>query len=86
LDLLKTEWKNYEFFNSIINKQQNTNKEHNNKINEKYLITKLDSMKSLIKEEISTNYLLLSKEVQNLPQDFLVISGIKDNEIASRKN
>ena len=67
-------------FNSIINKQQNTNKEHNNKINEKYLITKLDSMKSLIKEEISTNYLLLSKEVQNLPQDFLVISGIK-NEI-----
>ena len=43
-------------------------------------MTKLDSMKSLIKEELSTNYILLSKEVQNLPQDFLVLSGIK-NEI-----
>ena len=69
-------------FNSIINKNNNNinNKEINNNINEKYLLTKLDSMKSLIKEEISTNYSLLSKEVQNLPQDFLILSGIK-NEI-----
>jgi hypothetical protein len=68
-------------FNSIINKEENKDdKDKNNKINEKYLLTKLDSMKLLIKEEISTNYTLLSKEVQNLPQDFLVLSGIK-NEI-----
>ena len=65
-------------FNSIINKEEKD--EINNKNNEKYLLTKLDSMKSLIKEELSTNYILLSKEVQNLPQDFLVLSGIK-NEI-----
>ena len=68
-------------FNSIINKEENKDdNDKNNKINEKYLLTKLDSMKLLIKEEISTNYTLLSKEVQNLPQDFLVLSGIK-NEI-----
>jgi hypothetical protein len=66
-------------FNSIINKEENKDdKDKNNKINEKYLLTKLDSMKLLIKEEISTNYSLLSKEVQNLPQDFLVLSGIKN--------
>ena len=68
-------------FNSIINKEENKDdNDKNNKINEKYLLTKLDSMKLLIKEEISTNYTLLSKEVQNLPQDFLVLSGIK-NEV-----
>ena len=66
-------------FNSIINKNEikNTNNLNNNNINEKYLLTKLDSLKSLIKEEISENFLLLSKEVQNLPQDFLRLSGIK---------
>ena len=66
-------------FNSIINKNEinNNNNLNNNNINEKYLLTKLDSLKSLIKEEISENFLLLSKEVQNLPQDFLRLSGIK---------
>ena len=72
-------------FNSIINKPQTKDKinvDINGKdANEKYLLTKLDSMKSLIKEEISTNYLMLSNEVQNLPQDFLIITGIK-NEIS----
>ena len=72
-------------FNSIINKPQTKDKinvDINGKdVNEKYLLTKLDSMKSLIKEEISTNYLMLSNEVQNLPQDFLIITGIK-NEIS----
>ena len=72
-------------FNSIINNSQIKDKNNgdiNTKdVNEKYLLTKLDSMKSLIKEEISTNYLMLSNEVQNLPQDFLVITGIK-NEIS----
>ena len=69
-------------FNSIINKEINgvKNEKLNNIKNEKYLLTNLDSLKSLIKEEISTNYSLLSKEVQNLPQDFLILSGIK-NEI-----
>ena len=68
-------------FNSIINNNKsNNNKDINSNINEKYLLTKLDSMKSLIKEEISTNYIILSKEVQNLPQHFLILSGIK-NEI-----
>lgn len=69
-------------FNSIINQKQNKDKNNNsqinNNINEKYLFTKLDSMKSLIKEEISTNYLMLSNQVQNLPQDFLVLCGIKN--------
>ena len=69
-------------FNSIINKEIHgaKNEKLNNIKNEKYLLTNLDSLKSLIKEEISTNYSLLSKEVQNLPKDFLVLSGIK-NEI-----
>ena len=67
-------------FNSIINKKENVenNASINNNINEKYLIMKLDSLKSLIKEEISSNYILLSKEVQNLPQEFLILSGIKN--------
>ena len=69
-------------FNSIINNSQLKDKSKDDisgkDVNEKYLLTKLDSMKSLIKEEISTNYLMLSNEVQNLPQDFLVITGIKD--------
>ena len=67
-------------FNSIINKKENieNNASINNNINEKYLIMKLDSLKSLIKEEISSNYILLSKEVQNLPQEFLILSGIKN--------
>ena len=72
-------------FNNIINNPQIKDKKNNDintkDVNEKYLLTKLDSMKSLIKEEISTNYLMLSNEVQNLPQDFLVITGIK-NEIS----
>ena len=72
-------------FNNIINNPQIKDKKNGDisskDVNEKYLLTKLDSMKSLIKEEISTNYLMLSNEVQNLPQDFLVITGIK-NEIS----
>ena len=73
-------------FNSILNNNHNNiinkDKEKNitNNINEKYILSKLDSLKHLIKEEISTNYLLLSKEVQNIPQYFLILSGIK-NEI-----
>jgi hypothetical protein len=71
-------------FKSIINQQkkkkiEKKNKDKNN-LNEKYIFPKLDSMKSLIKEEISTNYIILSKEVQYLPQHFLILSGIK-NEI-----
>ena len=67
-------------FNSIINKKENNenNVQINNNTNEKYLIKKLDSLKNLIKEEISSNYILLSKEAQNLPQDFLLLSGIKN--------
>ena len=74
-------------FNSIINNNHNNNinkdkdKNKDNNINEKYILTKLDSMKNLIKEEISTNYLLLSKEVQNIPQYFLRLLGNK-NEIS----
>ena len=75
-------------FEKIIN-QQKPNKldkkikekekaKDNNDLNEKYIFPKLDSMKSLIKEEISSNYLLLSKESRNLPQDFLVLSGITE--------
>ena len=69
-------------FNSIINQQQkqnkiNNTKEKENNINEKYIMPKLDSMKSLIEEELSSNYLLLSEESKNLPQDFLIITGIK---------
>ena len=69
-------------FNSIINQQQKQNKINNTKekesnINEKYIMPKLDSMKSLIEEELSSNYLLLSEESKNLPQDFLIITGIK---------
>ena len=69
-------------FNSIINQQQkqnkiNNTKEKENNINEKYIMPKLDSMKSLIEEELSSNYLLLSEESKNLPQDFLIIKGIK---------
>ena len=72
-------------FNSIINpkvnsidKKAETNLNVN--VNDKYIFPKLDSMKSLIEEEISSNYTLLSNESKNLPQDFLVLSGIK-NEI-----
>ena len=75
-------------FEKIIN-QQKPNKldkkikekekaKDNNDLNEKYIFPKLDSMKSLIKEEITSNYLLLSKESRNLPQDFLVLSGITE--------
>ena len=75
-------------FEKIIN-QQKPNKldkkikekekaKDNNDLNEKYIFPKLDSMKSLIKEEISSNYLLLSKESRSLPQDFLVLSGITE--------
>ena len=72
-------------FNSIINpkvnsidKKAETNLNVN--VNDKFIFPKLDSMKSLIEEEISSNYTLLSNESKNLPQDFLVLSGIK-NEI-----
>ena len=69
-------------FKSIINKQnqkkiEKKNQDKNN-LNEKYIFPKLDSMKSLIKEEISSNYTLLSNESKNLPQDFLILSGIKE--------
>ena len=72
-------------FNTILNNNTkndsiNSNNINNNNINEKYLLTKLDSLKSLIKEEISSNYAFLSGEVKNLPQEFLILSGIK-NEI-----
>ena len=72
-------------FNSIINPKVNSiNKKAetnlNVNVNDKYIFPKLDSMKSLIEEEISSNYTLLSNESKNLPQDFLVLSGIK-NEI-----
>jgi hypothetical protein len=53
----------------------NTNNKSN--INEKYLLTKLEALKSLIKEEISSNYSFLSQEVKNLPQEFLILSSIK---------
>ena len=70
-------------FNSIINKpkpKQNPTKAKNeeNNINDKYIFPKLDSMKSLIKEEITSNYTLLSNECKNLPQDFLIITGIHE--------
>ena len=73
-------------FEKIIN-QQKPNKldkkikekgKENSDLNEKYIFPKLDSMKSLIKEEISSNYLLLSKESRSLPQDFLILSGITE--------
>ena len=72
-------------FNTILNNNTkndsiNSNNINDNNINEKYLLTKLDSLKSLIKEEISSNYAFLSGEVKNLPQEFLILSGIK-NEI-----
>ena len=68
-------------FKSIINQQnkkkiEKKNQDKNN-LNEKYIFPKLDSMKSLIKEEISSNYTLLSNESKNLPQDFLILSKIK---------
>ena len=37
----------------------------------------MESLKTLIKEEISSNYSFLSEEVKNLPQEFLILSGIK---------
>ena len=77
----KNFWKKKKFnFNSIINnKNKNNQIDINNKsdINEKYLLTKLESLKTLIKEEISSNYSFLSEEVKNLPQEFLILSGIK---------
>ena len=78
--------KNNISFNSIINQQnqkkfeaqKNKKEKEKDNLNEKYIFPKLDSMKSLIKEELSSNYLLLSKESQNLPQDFLILSGITE--------
>ena len=72
-------------FNTILNNNTKndsiiSNNINDDNINEKYLLTKLDSLKSLIKEEISSNYAFLSGEVKNLPQEFLILSGIK-NEI-----
>ena len=68
-------------FNSIINSQvksPNKKEEKPENINDKYIFPKLDSMKSLIQEEISSNYTMLSNESKNLPQDFLILSGIKE--------
>ena len=75
-------------FEKIINKEKPTKlgkkikekekAKENSDLNEKYIFPKLDSMKSLIKEEISSNYLLLSKESRSLPQDFLILSGITE--------
>ena len=77
-------------FEKIINKQKKNKLDkkikekekekakENNDLNEKYIFPKLDSMKSLIKEEISSNYLLLSKESRNLPEDFLILTGITE--------
>ena len=65
-------------FNSIINqpKKPVQNPKNNKDLNEKYIFPKLDELKSLIKEEISSNYILLSNESKQLPKDFLVLSGI----------
>ena len=68
-------------FNSIINSQvksPNKKEEKPENINDKYIFPKLDSMKSFIQEEISSNYTMLSNESKNLPQDFLILSGIKE--------
>ena len=68
-------------FNSIINSQvksPNKKEEKPQNVNDKYIFPKLDSMKSLIQEEISSNYTMLSNESKNLPQDFLILSGIKE--------
>ena len=76
--------KNNISFKSILNQQNQKiietgkNKKEKDNLNEKFIFPKLDSMKSLIKEELSSNYLLLSKESQNLPQDFLILSGITE--------
>ena len=76
--------KNNISFKSILNQQNQKiietgkNKKEKDNLNEKFIFPKLDSMKSLIKEELSSNYLLLSKESQNLPQDFLNLSGITE--------
>lgn len=76
--------KNNISFKSILNQQNQKiietgkNKNEKDNLNEKFIFPKLDSMKSLIKEELSSNYLLLSKESQNLPQDFLNLSGITE--------
>ena len=65
-------------FNTIINqpKKPVQNPQNNKDLNEKYIFPKLDELKSLIKEEISSNYILLSNESKQLPKDFLVLSGI----------
>ena len=68
-------------FNSIINSQvksPNKKEEKPQNVNDKYIFPKLDSMKSLIQQEISSNYIMLSNESKNLPQDFLILSGIKE--------
>ena len=77
--------KNSMSFKSIINQSKQSkkekkekNKNNNDKLNEKYIFPKIDSMKSLIKEEISQNYILLSKLAKKLPQDFLLLSGINE--------
>ena len=59
-------------------KSPNKKEEKPENINDKYIFPKLDSMKSLIQEEISSNYTMLSNESKNLPQDFLILSGIKE--------
>ena len=78
--------KNNISFKSIINQQKQKKpkndaqkkQKENDDLNEKYIFPKLDSMKSLIREELSSNYLLLSKESKNLPQNFLIVSGMAE--------
>ena len=78
--------KNNISFKSIINNERQKQTKNNTPIkkkgkdnlNEKYIFPKLEAMKSLIKKELSSNYLLLSKESNNLPQNFLILSGISE--------
>ena len=70
-------------FNSVINQHKKPSKllqkNKNENFNEKYIFPKLDSLNALIKEELSSNYILLSKESKKLPQDFLILSGINSD-------
>ena len=69
-------------FNSFINIHESNDlniiKDNNN---ENFIMAKLDFLKSLIKEEISSKYLNLSNEVQKLSENFLSIIGL-DSEIS----
>ena len=68
-------------FNSKINIQNKTNSINNiNNNDSKYLVSKLDTLKSLINAEIEKKYKLLSDDSQNLPQIFIKLADI-ENEI-----